>query len=95
MKITVTGRKFHSTDGIRVHLNRKMDKTIDNLDDETNIHGSLSTEKHHHFAEFTVNKKRFNLLSHGESNDLYATMDKALDKMEKQFRKHKDKVKNL
>ena len=56
MKITVTGRKIHITDGIRDHLNRKMNKKITNLDDETDIRVSLSVEKHRHFAECTVKK---------------------------------------
>ena len=57
MKITVTGRKIHITDGIRDHLNRKMNKKITNLDDETDIHVSLSVEKHHQFTEFAVKKR--------------------------------------
>ena len=72
-----------------------MNKTITDLDDETNIHVSLSVEKHRHFAEFTVKKKGLSFHSHDETNDLYESMDKALDKMEKQLRKHKDKTKDL
>ena len=95
MKITVTGRKIHITDGIRDHLNRKMNKKITNLDDETDIHVSLSVEKYRHFAEFTVKKRGLSFYSHDETNDLYASMDKALEKMEKQLLKHKGKLKNL
>ena len=95
MKITVTGKKFYITDGIRDHLNRIMNKTIPNLDDETDIHVSLSVEKHRHFAEFTVRKRGLSFHSHDETNDLYASMDKALEKMKKQLRKHKSKVKDL
>ena len=57
MKITVIGRKIHITDGIRDHLNRKMNKSITDLDDKTDIHVSLSVEKHRQFAEFTVKKR--------------------------------------
>ncbi len=33
--------------------------------------------------------------SYGETNDLYASTDKALEKMKKQLRKHKGKLKDL
>ena len=50
MKIKVTGRKIHITDGIHNHLNRKMNKTITDLEDETNTHVSVCVEKRRHYA---------------------------------------------
>lgn len=95
MKLTVTGRKIEITDGIRNHLNNKMDKTIPNLDEAADVHVALSVEKHRHFAEVTVKTKGFALHSQEETGDLYASMDKALEKMEKQIRKHREKAKDL
>jgi putative sigma-54 modulation protein len=95
MKLTVTGIKIEITDGIRNHLNDKMDKTIADLGEEADVHVALSVEKHRHFAEITVKTKGFTLHSHEETEDLYASMDKALEKMEKQIRKHKEKAKAL
>lgn len=95
MKLTVTGRKIEITDGIRDHLNNKMEKTISNLDEAADVHVALNVEKHRHFAEITVKTKGFTVHSQEETNDLYTSMDKALEKMEKQLRKHKDKVKDL
>ncbi len=95
MKLTVTGRKIEITDGIRDHLNSKMDKTIYDLGEEADVHVALAVEKHRHFAEITVKTKEFTLHSQEETNDLYTSMDKSLDKMEKQIRKHKEKAKDL
>ncbi len=95
MKLTVTGRKIEITDGIRDHLNNKMDKTISDRSEATDVHVALSVEKHRHFAEITVKTKGFTVHSHEETNDLYASMDKALEKVEKQIRKHKEKAKDL
>ena len=95
MKLTVTGRKIEITDGIRNHLNDKMAKTIADLGEAADVHVALSVEKHRHFAEITVKTKNFTLHSHEETEDLYASMDKALEKMEKQIRKHKEKAKAL
>ena len=95
MKLTVTGRKIEITDGIRDHLNDKIDKTIPDLGDAADVHMALSVEKHRHFAEITVKTKEFTLHSQDETNDLYTSMDKTLDKMEKQIRKHREKAKDM
>jgi putative sigma-54 modulation protein len=95
MKLTVTGRKIEITEGIRNHLNDKMDKTISDLGEAADVHVALSVEKHRHFAEITVKTKDFTLHSHDETEDLYTSMDKALVKMEKQIQKHKEKTKAL
>ena len=95
MKLTVTGRKIEITDGIRTHLNDKMTKTIADLGEAADVHVALAVEKHRHFAEVTAKTKEFTLHSQEETNDLYASMDKALEKMEKQIRKHKEKSKAL
>jgi putative sigma-54 modulation protein len=95
MKLTVTGRKIEITDGIRTHLNNKMNKTIVDLGEAADVHVALAVEKHRHFAEITVKTNGYTLHSQEETNDLYASMDKALEKMEKQIRKHKEKNKAL
>ena len=95
MKLTVTGRNIEITDGIRNHLNDKMDKTIADLGEAADVHVALSVEKHRHFAEVTVKTKGFTLHSQDETDDLYTSMDKALEKMEKQIRKNKEKAKAL
>ena len=95
MKLTLTGRKMEITDGIRNHFNAKMNKTISDLDGVADVHVALCVEKHRHFAEIILKTKGFTLHSHEESNDLYASMDKALERMEKQLRKHKEKAKDI
>ena len=95
MKLTVAGRNIEITDGIREHLQNKMDKTINELGEKADVHVALSVEKHRHFAEVTVKTKRFTVHSTEETNDLYASMDNALLKIEKQLRKHKERAQDL
>ena len=95
MKLTVAGRKMEITEGIKDHLNDKLSKTIADLDKTADIHITLSVEKHRHFAEITLKTKGTTLHSHEETKDLYTSIDKALDKMEKQLRKHRDKAKEV
>jgi putative sigma-54 modulation protein len=95
MKLTVTGRKIEITDGIRNHLNDKMNKTITDLGETADVHVALAVEKHRHFAEIILKTKGYTLHSQEETDDLYASMDKALEKMKKQIRKHKERAKAI
>jgi putative sigma-54 modulation protein len=95
MKLTVTGRNIDITDGIRDHLQSKMEKTISDLGDNADIHVALLVEKHRHFAEITVKTKGSTVHSQHETDDLYASIDNALLKIEKQLRKHKEKAQDL
>ncbi len=93
MKLNVTGRKIEVTDGIRDHLKDKISKTIIILDETADIHITLSVEKHRHLAEIILKTKGMTLHSHEETKDMYISIDKALEKMENQLRKHRDKAK--
>ncbi len=95
MKLTVTGRKIEITEGIKDHLEKKIDKTMHNLGETADVHVALAVEKHRHFAEVTVKTKGFTVHSQEETDDLYTAMDTALDKIEKQLRKHKSRAKDL
>jgi putative sigma-54 modulation protein len=95
MRFTVTGRNIEITDGIRDHLLKKMSKTIHELEDDVDVHVALAVEKRRHFAEVTIKAPGFNLHSEEETIDLYASMDNALVKIERQLRKHKDRAKDL
>ena len=95
MKLTVTGRNIEITDAINNHLDRKMEKTIQGLGEKADVHVALSVEKHRHFAEITVKTKGFTAHGNHETDDLYKAIDGALDKVEKQLRKHKERSKSL
>jgi len=95
MTVTVTGRKIDITEAIRNHLDRKMEKPLQELGDAADIHVALSVEKHRHFAEITVKTKGFTVHSEEETDDLYVAMDNAVEKIEKQLRKHKERAKDI
>ncbi len=91
MKLTVTGRHIEITEGIKDHLNQKIEKTLPEMGDDTDIHVALAVDKHRHHVEVTLKAKHLSLNSKSETDDLYTAMDTALEKMEKQIRKDKDR----
>lgn len=96
MKLTVAGRHIKITKAIEDHLHKKIEKALkDDLPDPADVHVALSVEKHRHFAEVTVKTKGFTVHGKSELTDMYAAMDEAVDKADKQIKKHKDRSKSL
>jgi putative sigma-54 modulation protein len=56
---------------------------------------ALTVEKYRHFAEVTVKDKGYTVHGESETDDLYTAMDEAVERAEKQLKKHKDRSKSL
>ena len=95
MKLTVAGIKIKITQAIEDHLNKKIEKSLKSLPESADVHVALTVEKHRHFAEITIKEKGFSVHGESETNDLYTAMDEAVEKAEKQLKKHKDRSKTL
>ncbi len=93
METTVTGRHVDITDAIR---NYALDKVQDSLSGFTrveNAHVILDIEKYRHLAEIVVHgKNHINIDARAESEDMYVSIDEAVEKAERQLRKLRDKI---
>jgi putative sigma-54 modulation protein len=54
----------------------------------------LSLEKHRHQAEITLNTNGITVNAKDVTEDMYAAIDLAVDKLERQVKKHKEKIKD-
>jgi putative sigma-54 modulation protein len=92
MKVDFTGRGFDITDRVRDFTSGKLEKLKKHLDDIHGVDVVLSVEKYRNKAEikFLSQKKGF----HGteETPDMFSSIDKVIDKLETQVRKHKQKI---
>ena len=52
----------------------------------------LSVEKFRHIAEINITGDRLNIVGREEINDMYSAIDMVLDKVEKQIKKNKQKI---
>ena len=94
MNIEVTFRHMNSSDALRSYVEDKLDKLDKLLVEPVNVHVVLSVEKIRQIAEITLHTKDFSANALEESNDLYASIDLAMDKLDIQVKKHKEKIKN-
>jgi putative sigma-54 modulation protein len=70
----------------------KVDKLA--LHQEPKVHFIFSVQREDQVAEVIVNAGHIHLTAKAKDPTLYAAIDKAVDKMERQLHKHKEKVQN-
>ena len=93
MQIAVTFRHIEPNEGMKDYVKEKVEKLEKYLDNPREIHVVLSSEKFRHIAEITVISDGMTLNSQGRDSDLYAAVDQMVDKIERQVRERRGKVK--
>lgn len=93
MKLTYTGRQVELAPAQLKKIESRFTKIGKLLDgkDEREAHVVLSTERHLHHAEITVNFHSHQLVGVGSDGDLFTAINAAADKLEKQAIKSREK----
>ncbi|MCB0308547.1 MAG: ribosome-associated translation inhibitor RaiA [Bdellovibrionales bacterium] len=95
MNINITFRQMKSSDAIKDHINQRMAKLEKYKDKATEAHVVLSTEKYLHNAEVVFSAKAFQVTAKSSTNDMYASIDDVVTKLEKNIKKHHAKKAKL
>jgi len=69
-----------------------MERLERHFDHVTNIHVILSVEKLRHKAEATMHVSGGSLFADATEEDMYAAIDALMDKLDRQVKKHKEKI---
>lgn len=93
MQIAVTFRHIEPNEGMKDYVKEKVEKLEKYLENPREVHVVLSSEKFRHIAEITVISDGMTLNSQGRDSDLYAAVDQMVDKIERQVRERRGKVK--
>ena len=94
MKIDITGHHIDVTDSLRDYVNEKMDRVERHFDLVNSAHVILSVEKNRQKAEATLTLKGNKVFAESVDEDMYAAIDKLVDKLDRQVKKHKEKITN-
>ena len=92
MQLNLSGHHVEITDSLRTYVNEKLGKLERHFDHVTNAHVILSVEKMRQKAEATIQITGNELFANAENEDMYAAIDALIDKLDRQIRKHKEKV---
>lgn len=94
MQLNLTGHHIEITDALRDYVTSKLEKIERHFDHVTNVHVILSVQKNRQMAEATIHITGNDLFANAEHDDMYAAIDALIDKLDRQVRKHKEKVTN-
>jgi len=92
MQTSVTFKKLDPSDHLKAYVGEKLDRFDKYLYNPAEANVVLSVEKFRHIAEITIVGDRLNIIGKEETEDMYSAIDMVLDKLEKQIKKSKEKI---
>ncbi|HEY1087805.1 MAG TPA: ribosome-associated translation inhibitor RaiA [Archangium sp.] len=94
MQLNITFRHLDPIDSLKNYAREKVERVNKYLDKATEAHVTLSVERHLHHADISIHSGSFLLRGREKSEDMYASIDLAMDKIEKQLKRYKEKLKH-
>lgn len=94
MQLNLTGHHIEITDSLRNYVQEKMERVERHFDKVTNSHVILTVENVRHKAEATVHMTGNNVFAENTEDDMYKAIDGLIDKLDRQVKKHKEKITN-
>ncbi len=93
MNVEVRGKDgFEVTEAIENYAKDKLLKVERYFREELDAVVLCATHSDHHRVEITIPTKYFTMRAEVKEEDMYAGIDLAIDKLERQIRKHKTKI---
>ena len=94
MQVSLSGHHVEITESLRNYVNEKVEKLDRHFDHALDIHIVLTVEKLRHKAEATLHVSGGNLHADDVQEDMYAAIDGLVDKLDRQGKRHKEKMKS-
>ena len=94
MQVNITFRHLDSTEALKAYARDKLDHMQRYIDRPGEAHVVLYVDNLEHHADINMKAGGFHLRGQAKSEDMYASIDLAADKIQRQLKKHKDKLKN-
>lgn len=92
MQLTVTGHHVDVSPALRDYVDNKLAKLQRHFDHLTDIHCVLTVEKMVHKAEATIQLSGGTIHADAVEENMYAAIDGLVDKLDRQVKKHKEKI---
>lgn len=93
MKFIISGKNIEITEALRNNTIKKLSKLEKFFNTDTDVYVTMSVEKNRHIVEVTIPFNGVVLRAEESSEDMYASIDKVIDVLERQIRRHKTRLK--
>ena len=94
MHTSVTFKNIDPSDSLRAYVEEKLNRFDRFLDSPAEANVVLSVEKFRHIAEINISGRKLNIIGKEETSDMYSAIDMVLDKIGKQLKKSKEKIRD-
>jgi putative sigma-54 modulation protein len=94
MQTSVTFKNLDPSDHLRDYVSDKLNRFDKYLYNPAEASVVLSVEKFRHIAEVNIIGDRLSINGKEETEDMYSAIDMVLDKLEKQIKKSKQKIRD-
>jgi putative sigma-54 modulation protein len=95
MKISVTFRNAEGEDWQREYVEERLKRLEKYIDHPVDARVILSVEKFRNTAEINLMANGLNINGREEEKDMHLAIDNAIEKIERQLKKHRDKVRGF
>ena len=89
----ITARRFELTPELKERADKELESLTRFFDNIISAELEMEIEKHRKLAELKVKVYNTVLTATGETQDMYMSIDQAVDKIKSQLKKHKGKLK--
>lgn len=95
MNINVSFRHMDASPALRDYATSKLERICDKyVSGKVSADITMTVEKHRHIANFTLSIRSLTVRGVEKTEDMYSSVDLALAKIEKQLRRHKDRIRD-
>ena len=94
MQITTTFRHMDQSEPLKLYAEEKLDRVKKYIDEPITVQVYFSVEKKiRHIVEIVITAKGISAKASEATNDMYAAVDAVIDKIERQLKRYKEKIK--
>jgi len=92
MQVSITGRHVELTDPLKQYVQEKLQHLKHSFDQVVDVHVVLSVEKFRQRCEVTIQANKLNIHGRHETEDMYASIDGVVDKLNRQLKRYRAKM---
>ncbi len=93
MQVTTTFRHMEQSEALKSYAEEKLERVAKYIDEPISAQVYFTVEKIRHIVEIVISGRGIVTKASDSTNDMYAAVDAVLDKMERQLKRYKEKLK--